>query len=577
MKVSDYIIQFFENMGVTNVFCVTGGPCAHLIESVRTSKLTTVFNFHEQACSMAADAYARISKIPAMVLVTNGPGATNALTGVIGAWQDSIPMIVISGQISRNHTMINESRNVRQLGSQEVNIIPIVQHCTNFSVQIHDVQTIPNILRAAWRNATTGRMGPVWIDVPIDIQSSFLNLNDIRILENTDILISSNKDNESKDYVSKICNILTNAVKPLIIVGNGVHLSNTEEHFKKFIEKLKIPVIATWNASDLFNHTDKLYVGNFGLFGERAANIAVQESDAILILGSRLSIPCIGFNTSEFSKNSIKIMVDIDDNELNKGTLNIDVKCKDDLHSFFEEMLNIEIIVNIDEWSDRLKVLKGSLSVFNEPHTRSRDGINSYDLIKHLGNCIKQTDAIITDMGTSFTCTMQSLRNVGNRLFTSSAMCSMGFGLPGAIGAWMSGKPKRVICIAGDGGFQMNIQELQTIVSYNIPIKMIILNNGGYLAVGLMQDNLFKHRFGADVGSPNFCAIASAYGIRNIKLTCDNDICKLDNLLEEDGPVLIEINMVKDQLIIPRVMSHVDKSSGQIKSGKLESMYPPLN
>lgn len=572
MKVSDYIIKFFEKMGVTNVFCLTGGPCAHLIESIRTSNLTTIFNYHEQACSMAADGYARISNKPAIVLVTNGPGSTNTFTGVIGAWQDSIPMIVISGQNSRNHNMINEPRNVRQLGIQEVDIIPIVEHFTNFSVQIQDVQSVPDILKTAWIKATTGRMGPVWIDVPIDIQSSILNIDDVEVLDNTVIQQVYNND-----YVNRICNILTNASKPIIIAGNGIHLSNTEEEFKQFIEKLKIPVITTWNASDMFSHTDELYIGNFGLFGQRVANIAVQESDAMLILGSRLSIPCIGFNTSEFSKNSMKIMVDIDDEELNKNTLNIDLKCKDDLRSFFKNMLNINIKSNINDWKHSLKNLKTSLSIFKEPHTRTSDQINSYDLIDELGKCITPDDCIVTDMGTSFTCTMQSLRNVGNRLFTSSAMCSMGFGLPGAIGSWMSGKPKRVICIAGDGGFQMNIQELQTLVSYKIPIKMIILNNGGYLAIALMQDNLFKHRFGADIGSPNFCAIADAYGIKNTKLMNNADLYKLNGLLDGDGSVLIEINMVKDQLIIPRVMSYFDKTVGQIKSGKLESMYPPLN
>jgi acetolactate synthase-1/2/3 large subunit len=334
MKISDYIIKYFQRKGVDTVFCITGGACAHLIESVRTSTLITLFNYHEQACAMAADGYARISKKPAIVLVTNGPGSTNCITGVVGAWQDGIPMIILSGQVTRNHTIKNQTESVRQIGVQEVDIVSIMKHCTNFSIQIHDVNLIPNILETAWNKAITGRMGPVWIDIPIDIQASECNLEYIDSVSIPKINIETN------DYVNDIYNILSTASRPIIIAGNGIHLSNSEEAFKTFIRKVNIPVIATWSATDIFRYDDNLYIGNFGIFGERAPNIAVQEADVILILGSRLSIPCIGYNVKEFGKNAKKIMIDIDESELNKTTLNIDFKYKDDLNNFFKKMEN---------------------------------------------------------------------------------------------------------------------------------------------------------------------------------------------------------------------------------------------
>jgi acetolactate synthase-1/2/3 large subunit len=568
MKVSDYIVEYFQKKGVTTAFSVSGGACAHLLESVRTSKINTIFNYHEQACAMSADGYARMSKKPAIVLVTNGPGSTNTLTGIVGAWQDSIPMIVISGQVTRNHTMYNESSNVRQIGVQEADIISMVANYTKYCKQIHIVDDIPFILNSAWEALSSGRMGPIWLDIPLDIQSSNLTTN---IYESVESIFKESYYDINQVYIT-----LVNASRPLIIIGNGIHLSNTEEPFIDFIQRMKIPVISTWNASDILSYDNELYIGNFGILGERVANIAVQEADVILILGSRLSIPCIGYNANAFAHSAVKIMVDIDDAELNKNTLSIDIKCKDDLNSFFSKTVDMYLHSDISNWINKIISLKKSLSIFKEPHTRHPDAINSYDLIEELGKCITSDDCIVTDMGTSFTCTMQALRNNGNRLFTSSGLSSMGFGLPGAIGALVSGIPNRVICISGDGGFQMNIQELQTIVAYSLPIKMIVLNNGGYLAISLMQDNLFKHRFGADIPAPNFCNIANAYGIPSIHLKCHNDISKLKEAINLEGPVLIEINMVKNQLLIPRVMSYRDKATGDIKSGKLECMFPPL-
>jgi len=552
MKVSDYIIQFFECQGVEQVFCVSGGAAAHLLESTRLSSMNTIFNYHEQACAMCADGYARIAKKPAIVLVTNGPGSTNTITGVLGAWQDGIPMIVLSGQVPRNQTLASEYHPLRQLGVQECDIIKLVTHCTNYAVQMKC--NVARTLEHAWKMATRGRMGPVWLDIPIDVQAENIDCVPHRIQFESRAVRPMNNE---------IVLTFTQAKKPLIIAGNGIHLACAERQFIEFVEKTRSPVVCTWNANDILEWDHPLYIGNFGIFGERAANLAIQSADCILVLASRLSIPCTGYDSSKFAPNAKIIMVDIDVHEVFKHTMRSKFHYIGDVRDFIHQF---DGTVNVPDWIEQVQQWKNTLSVFNEPHTRVDGFVNSYDLMKELGTLVNEHDIVVTDMGTSFTCTMQSLRNHGNRLFTSSGLCSMGFGLPGAIGAWSADKTRRVICIAGDGGFQMNLQELQTVVQYKIPLKIIILNNNGYLAISLMQDNLFKNRFGADISSPDFNAIAQAYGVQTFETVPES--------LEHGGASLVNVSMVRNQLLIPRVMSYKDPVTNQIKSGTLEKMFP---
>jgi acetolactate synthase-1/2/3 large subunit len=575
-KASDYIIKLLQDHGIDTVFCVTGGAAAHLMESVRQSGLTVIYNYNEQACAMAADGYARIAKKPALVLVTNGPGSSNTITGVLGAWQDSVPMIVLSGQVPRHQTIAAEPiANLRQLGLQEADIIHMVHHCTNYAVQLHDVDNIKQEVERAWHLATTGRMGPVWLDVPIDLQAEMIIPDEQRNF-------TPYTTNNNNLINTEILTALNQAQRPLIVAGNGIHLANAETIFKDLVNQLQIPVVCTWNAKDLFEFDNPLYVGNFGLLGERAGNFAIQQADLLLVIGSRLSIPVTGYNSKDFAPNSVKIMVDIDYNEIHKHTLKIDYPVVGNIADFVLELANKRTNTIRHEWIELVQSWKQKLNVFNENHVRDSSAVNSFDFIQHLGTCLQPNDVVVTDMGTSFTCTMQALRHTGqDRLFTSSALCSMGFGLPGAIGAYMADPVRRVICIAGDGGFQMNIQELQTVVHNKLPIKIIILNNNGLLAISLMQDNLFGgKRFGADpdsgVSSPDFVQVAVAYGIPARRLTTlENVQDSLKDLLANDGPLLIEINMVKDQLLIPRVQSRRD-SSGKIVSGSLDAMFPFL-
>lgn len=562
---------------------VSGGAAAHLMNSVKEKGIKYICCQHEQACAMAAEGYARIANKPACVLVTNGPGSSNTITGVLGAYQDSIPMIIISGQVPVNQTMRANLSQIRQLGVQECNIISMVKNITKYSIQLTSPNFVQEHLNIAYDLATTGRKGPVWLDVPLDIQNSQIEIKykDINFEPQTPKVF---------DY-SKIINLIANSKRPLIITGNGIHLSKSEGLFNILKDRLQIPVISTWTSKDLMSFDDPLFVGTFGILGERAANFAVQNADLLLILGSRMSIPNVGYQSHLFSPNSIKIMVDIDQEEMDKPTIKIDYPINEDLHKFMSKLLvtltladtksDVTPLPSFYSWIKKTQEWKKKYPVFQSGYEEvpNRKSINSYHFMELLSKELTSNHIIVTDMGTSYTCTMQALKMNGkNRLFTSSACCSMGFGLPGAIGAYFADPTKEIILIAGDGGFQMNIQELQTIVHYKIPIKIFILNNKGYLAISLMQDNLFKSNYiGANkksgVSSPDFVKVAKAYGIDAVQIA---NYHMLGKLLENKRALLIEVPMIENQPLIPRVQSS-KKEDGSIISNSLENMFPYLD
>jgi len=556
------------------------------MEAMRKSKIKVIHNYHEQACVMAAEGYTRVSKIPSLVLVTNGPGVSNSLTGVLGAFQDSVPMIILSGQVPLKHSIHVNKSKLRQLGIQEVETIKLVKSITKSAIQVSSVKNLEKIINESWNNAVSGRPGPVWIEVPLDMQAESVDFLTNRVKTPAPIR-HIKKINDST--IKKIYNELSIAKKPLIVAGSGIRVSANEQNFIKLIRQLKIPVVSTWNASDLFDWKDELYIGNFGILGQRNANIAVQNSDYILVLGSRLSIPNVGHTSELFAPKAKITMVDIDLNELNKGTLKIFRKVHCDLSYFITRSLTLDLPVNnnILNWKRILLKWKDKFSVFNEQHEREQGTLNSYDFIEALSDCIPEKSVVITDMGTSFTCTMQAMRNNGiNRLFTSSGTSSMGFGLPGAIGAAIADPNSTIICIAGDGGFLMNIQELQTIKHNNLKVKIFILNSNGYLAISVMQDHLFKGAyFGSNstsgISAPNFVDVAQAFGIHSEKVKIDfagnkkiiNE--KIINLLSSINSGLYEITLPKNQNMKPRVRSKKTED-GKITSGSIDVMWPFL-
>ena len=576
MNNAEFIIKFLLKKKLKTAFGVTGGGAMFLNEAFRRQKnLNFVFMHHEQSAAMAAEAFTRITKKPAILSVTSGPGGTNAITGVIGAWIDSIPMIIISGQVESKDMILNSK--TRQIGIQEANITQIIESITKYSVVLSKDSDVEFELSKAYKIANEGRPGPVWIDVPLDIQSK-------KFIKSKTVKIKPTKKNINKiknNDISKSLEMIRASNRPLVLVGNGVHISSAEKKFLNFVRKSKIPFLSTWNASDLIQSNHPLYFGRPGLFGNRVANFAIQSCDLLIILGSRLSVPITGYQMKNFSPLSKKIFVDIDKKETIKRKLKTNLSIINDVGIFLNEIN--KKIKNINQqkiWVKKLQKLKLSLEEDNK-YKKNKKYINSFRFINNLSKILTGKENIVTDMGTSFTCTMQSFKTKKNqRLFTSSGIAAMGFGLPGIIGAYFADKKKTPICITGDGGLMFNIQELHTLINYKIPVKLFIINNGGYLTMKLMQQKNFKKFVGADDNSgltlPKFLKVAKSFGFKTKKLINENDLNQnLDKVMKSKHSVICEIITPPMQELVPRVQTQMNKN-GSFEPAMLDNMYPFL-
>lgn len=581
MKVSDYIFSELATIGIKDVFTVSGGAAMHLLDSLGTNKeIGYISTHHEQAAAMAAEGNARITGKPGVALVTSGPGGTNAITGVCGAWIDSIPTVFISGQVTSN-TLI-EGTGLRQFGIQESDIVSMVKSVTKYAVTIKDPNRVKYHLQKAIHLATTGRPGPVWLDIPLDIQSKMITPDECPAFEpeaQEALLIES-----LKKQVGKCIELLKNSKRPVLISGYGIRLSRGEKEFLQLVEKLRIPVISSWTSSDLIPSSHELSIGRSGIFGDRGGNFTVQNSDLVLSIGSRLSVPQVGYNFPLFARAAKKIVVDIDSAELKKSSLKPDLPVQADAKEFMLELLGqLKDVkpLEISSWLQRCQDWKVKYPVVLPEYKECKDVVNSFYFVQLLSEKLDEKAVIVTDMGTSFTCTMQTFKiKLGQRLFTSSGHASMGFGLPGAIGACIGNNRKETICISGDGGLQMNIQELQTIVHYNLPVKLFVLNNNGYLTIKATQQNHFGRFVGAEQSSgvtcPDIIKIATAYGLPNTRIANTEELnLKIDSVLQAPGPMVCEIIMEENQPLIPRVSS-LKKPDGSIISKPIEDLYPFL-
>jgi acetolactate synthase-1/2/3 large subunit len=589
IKVSDYIIEFLIKNDIDTIFTLSGGFIGPILDSICKYNIKYYCFCHEQSAAMAADAYYRIKRKPCCLLITNGPGTTNAITGIVGAFQDSIPIFIISGNVPTEQSINSQNLNLRQLGVQELNILPIVKNFTNYSYNIQKTDEIVNILDISYKKCMSNRMGPVWIDVPLDIQNSYfenlINLSDNLSIDksqfsedknNTENIIKYELSNKV-DY-NFILNKINQASKPLFLIGNGIWLSKTEKIFNEIIEKLQVPVVSSWLGKDIINNNNKLYTGIIGILGERTANFAIQKCDLLVVLGCRLNITQISYDYKNFSKDSYKIMIDIDNNEMEKKIIDIDLKINENLFTFLKNLNTFITTSKIEKttfnnWINKIQYWKNKYPSYDKDIDLDGD-VNSYYFSKYLSLELTPNTTIVTDTGSSSFSIFQSINiNKENiRLFTASGQCSMGYGLPGAIGAYIANNEKDIILIAGDGGFQMNLQELQTIIYYNIPIKIFIFNNNGYLAIKLMQQNLFKEKYvgsslSSGVSSPNFIKVAESYGLKTFEINKNNEINIIKDVIKYEGPCLCHIKMIENQLIIPRVQSQGDKKS-------LEYMFP---
>ncbi len=581
INLSDYVVKFLERKKIDTVFQVSGGGSIFLGDALyKAKRIKYIANHHEQAASFAAEGYARSKNDVGCCFVTTGPGGTNAVTGISSAWIDSVPVIFIAGQAFLKQTIKKTKK--RQIGVQEINIIDIVKPITKFSVMITDPDSINYYLEKAYAICKSGRPGPVFIDIPADMQNS--KIDERKILKYSYKLPRTHFKIDNK--INKIIKKLKNSKRPLIHLGHGVKLSKSHNIVKKFFKKYNIPFVVTWNADDLISSDHKMYFGKPGQFGERGSNFIVQNCDFYLSIGTRLPYMVTGYNPKNFARKAkFKVMVDIDPYELKKNDLKLNLIVKSDANHFLKKIFyKLKKYKTSPEWNKYCSKVRKKYPIIVKKMINERKFVNSYYFVKKLSDLTKNNDSIITDMGFSFTTTHQALQIKGSQKFyTNSGHAPMGWGLPAAIGAYYAKKKNKsnVICLTGEGGLQMNIQELATIMHNKIPMKIFIFNNGGYLTIKQTQLLGFKGRImGADKKSlsfPNYKALSKAHNIIYKKIKNHKNLKdKINEVLKLKKPVICELIMNPDEEQIPKAVNRRN-DQGKTMPAKLEDMYPFLS
>lgn len=586
MTVAEYIAGMLGDHGVRHVFMLTGGGAMFLNDAFGAEpRITSICCHHEQACAMAAEGYARMSGRIGVVNVTTGPGGINALNGVYGAWTDSIPMLVISGQVKRETCLATYPElRLRQLGDQEADILAMARGITKYAALVEDPVRIRYHLERAMNLAVSGRPGPCWLDVPIDVQSAPV---DPAVLDAYDPEADAAQADMEKlrTLCREILERLRKAERPVILAGTGVRLAGAVDLFHKTVHRLGIPVTTAW-THDLIASDDPLFCGRPGTIGTRAGNFTVQNADVLLVLGSRLNIRQISYNWPSFAREAFKIQVDVDPAELVKPTVRPDLAIVSDLRAFLQELSR-----QMDEVGWDLDHHAGWLAWCRErgeryptvlpKHREFRGAINPYGFVEALFERLREDDAVVTANGAACVVTFQAARiRRGQRLFSNSGNASMGYDLPAAVGAAVARSGKRVICLAGDGSIQLNLQELATVVQHRLPIKIFVFNNDGYLSIRLSQTNFFGRFIGESRRSglffPDLMKIAGAYGLQALRIDQADYGTQIETVLAMDGPVLAEVILDPSQAFEPR-MSSRSLPDGRIVSASLEDMFPFLN
>jgi acetolactate synthase-1/2/3 large subunit len=577
VRVADYVVSFLEQRNIKHAFTVTGGGAMFLNDGLAKNKnIKGIFNHHEQACAMAALGYSKVNNQIAVVMPTTGCGGTNTITGLLDAWQDSNKVVFISGNVNKKETTYCSSVPLRKFGVQEANIVEIVKPITKYAVMITEANSIAYHLEKAFYLCESGRPGPVWIDIPLDIQGSYINPDDLSHFTPLEDI------KENNNYLEVLEQYLKNSERPIVIAGYGLYLANAQDEFVKFIEKYNLPVAFTYLGVDLLPSTHPLYVGRLGTKGDRAGNFAVQNSDLVISLGSSLSVSVTGFRYDTFAREAKKFIVDIDKHEHKKNTINIDYEVNIDVREFLQSSLSIDYIAN-QTWVEKCTNWRDKWPVFEKSYQNTKHGINIYYFLHELSKHNKPDAITISDAGSAYYTTSQAIQiQHQQRYVTSGAQADMGFTLPASIGVAIASNSDNIIGITGDGSFQMNIQELQTVVNYNLPIKLFVLNNGGYLSIRNTMDKFFEGRhYGTDTKSglsfPSVKKIAHAYGLPYYRLKNSKDLKeKLPIILETKGPSLIEVICPFKQDIVPS-SSTKQNEEGKLVSQPLENMFPFLS
>lgn len=581
MNVSEYIFDFFNKKGVDTCFMVTGGQAMYLDDAVAKNRnYKVICNHHEQASTMCAEAYGRIKLKPAIALVTTGPGSLNAINGVVGAYLDSSPMIVISGQTNLSFVKYQEKSKIRQFGVQGINVRPMLEDYVKSFFTIDDHQKLRYYLSEAWHYATSGRPGPVWIDVPLDIQRKEVSEN---------LLIKEIIGDEQVDYylinkaVDSIVNKLRISKKPLIIAGQGITLSGSRDIFNLLADRLRIPVVTSRLGIDVMNSDNKYYVGRPGNYGERAANFAVQNSDLIISIGSRLSAATVGRFPREFGKNAYKIVVDIDQKELDKPGVFINEKicldCNKLLYALLEKLSRAKL-PEYTAWINRIAEWKSKYPVVL-PEYENQYPVNSYYFINKLSSYAPAEATILVDTGSCFHVTAQAWKvKTGQRYITTGGLSTMGYWCAG-IGSCVANGCNDTLVVTGDGSLQMNIQELSTVHHNQLPIKLFVINNNGYLLIRSAQKNYMDgHLVGESPNTglwfPDLQKIADAYDIPFVRIEAAVDIdSKIQKVLKTMGPVICEVMTSEWQPIAPKTSAE-KLPDGKLLAHEYSDMYPFL-
>ena len=584
-RLADYVADFLVNHGVSDCFSVVGGGAMHLNDALGHKEgLKVTYNHHEQASAIAAEAYARLDNKIAALCVTTGPGGTNAITGVLGGWLDSIPMFVLSGQVrydttARYTSQFTDGLPLRAVGDQEYDIVKSVEHMTKYAVMLENPSDIRYVLEKAWHLATTGRPGPVWVDIPVNFQGGFIE---------TDELVGYDPAEDDKQLPNKISDEviktvlekIKNAKRPVFHAGYGIRLSGGYEVFKEVAEKLNIPVVTYWNAIDLIETDNPLYCGRAGNMGDRPGNFAIQNADLILAVGTRISIRQVGYNWKTWAREAEVIMVDIDPAEMKKHTIHVDMPIWADAKDFLNKINSSvdEKVNNNQDWLNTCQAWKKKYPVVLERH-RQENGktANVYAFIDYLSSQLPENT--LTAVSNGACCVVGSQAYVikkGSRFANNSAVASMGYGLPAAIGTCIGGGRKDTICLEGDGSIMMNLQELQTILTNKLPIKIFLINNNGYHSIRITQTNLFSNHCKVGIGEesgdlsfPQFKKIAEAFGYPYFSASSNAEMQKaVQDTLNTSGPVFCEIFTDTEQVWEPK------SSTKRLEDGTLVS--PPL-
>ena len=586
MRVADYVIEFFENQGVEHIFTVSGGGSIFLCDALAVAKkMKYVACHHEQAASMATEAYARVRQGLGVTLVTSGPGGTNSVTGIAGSWLDHVPHVTISGQVFLAQTIRNHP-GLRTLGVQEINIVDIVRPITKYAVMVEDAQEIRYHLEKAVYLATHGRPGPTWIDIPANIQNADIDPAALNGFDPKEYEVHLDPDLEAK--VEQVVELLKSARRPLVHVGQGVRIAGAEKEFFELVEKYRLPFVTARNANDMVSWDHELYAGRPGTFAQRGANFAVQTSDLYLAIGTRLSLAQTGYNAKDYARNAKVIMVDIDQAELDKDTVDLHLKIQTDAKLFLEELSRQLSQVELDnqqwnQWLTQCQRWKRKYPVVLPEYKEQTGSINSYHFIDILSDVLTPNDVVVTDMGFAFQNTHQAFRvKKGQRVFTNCGLASMGWGLPAAVGACFGSGKKRTVCIAGEGGLLMTIQEMATVMHHRLPVKLFVLNNGGYLTIKQTQELGFDGRLmgineESGLSFPDFMTIAEAYRFKGVRLKSHQDLKKqIEEVMNHEGPVLCEIMMDPNQMQAPKAVNRRN-ADGTMTQTPLEDSYPFLD